>query len=149
MAGMKRLFLLAPILAVIALAVWFTWPKEKAIVAFSPSIVIKAEIADSGSEMAKGLMFRKYLGQNEGMLFVFPDSAVRTFWMKNTLIPLDMIFIAENKTIVKIHHAIPCESEKCPMYGSGLPAKYVLEVNANFTLAYGIKEGDKAEIKRP
>ena len=110
---------------------------------------IKAEIADSPEERAAGLMFRKSLGKNKGMLFVFPDSAVRNFWMKNTLIPLDMVFIAENMTIVKIHRAVPCSSEPCPLYNSGKSAKYVLEVNANLTSAYGIHEGSAAKVSLP
>lgn len=107
---------------------------------------IKAEVADTEQKRATGLMFRKSLGSNEGMLFVFPDSALRNFWMKNTLIPLDMIFIAENGTIAKIHRAVPCTSEPCSLYSSEKPARHVLEVNANLTLDYGVKEGSKVEI---
>ncbi len=112
-------------------------------------LLIRAEIADSEEERRTGLMFRESLGKSEGMLFIFPDSAVRNFWMKNTLIQLDMIFIAENMTIVKIHHAVPCTSEPCPLYSSGMPAKYVLEVNANLTSAYGIREGSAAKVSLP
>jgi uncharacterized protein len=118
----------------------------KALVVFPGGSTINAEIAQTEEQKTVGLMFRKYLGLNEGMLFSFPNSLERTFWMKNTLIPLDMIFIAENMTVVKIHHAVPCEEEPCPFYSSGKPAKYVLEVNGNYTLAHGIKEGSKVEI---
>ncbi len=102
---------------------------------------IKAEIADTDEERETGLMFRQSLGKGEGMLFIFPNAAVQNFWMKNTLIPLDMIFIAENGTIVKIHHAAPCQADPCLLYNSGQPIKYVLEVNENLTAAYGIQEG--------
>lgn len=115
----------------------------------SEPIKIKAEIADSPEERAAGLMFRQSLGKNEGMLFVFSDSAVRSFWMKNTLIPLDMIFISENRTIAKIHHATPCTSDPCQLYSSEKPVKYVLEVNANLTSAYGIREGSAAKVSLP
>ena len=113
----------------------------------SEPLKVKAEIADSPEEITTGLMFRESLGKGDGMLFVFPDSAVRNFWMKNTIIPLDMIFIAENMTIVKIHHAMPCVQGQCPLYNSGQPAKYVLEVNGNLTTDYVIEEGGKVVIE--
>ncbi len=110
-------------------------------------LAITAEVANTEQKMATGLMFRKSLGKDDGMLFVFSDSAVRNFWMKNTLIQLDMVFIAENMTIVKIHNAVPCTSEPCPAYNSGEPVKYVLEVNSNFTAGNGIAEGGKVVIE--
>lgn len=110
-------------------------------------LLVRAEIADSEEERRNGMMFRQSLGSNEGMLFVFPDSAVRNFWMKNTVIPLDMIFVAEDGTIAKIRHAVPCASEPCPLYSSEKPVKYVLEVNANLTANYGIAEGSSAGFK--
>ncbi|MFB6182833.1 MAG: DUF192 domain-containing protein, partial [Candidatus Nanohaloarchaea archaeon] len=68
---------------------------------------ITLEIADTREERKKGLMFRKSLKNNHGMLFIFNKSANRTFWMKNTYIPLNIIFINENLTIVKIVNAEP------------------------------------------
>ncbi|MBI2144610.1 DUF192 domain-containing protein [Candidatus Woesearchaeota archaeon] len=109
-------------------------------------VKIKAEISDTNEERAKGMMLRQQLDKGEGMLFFYPDSAVRNFWMKNTLIPLDMIFIAENMTVVKIHHAVPCSSEPCTLYNSEQPIKYVLEVNRNLTASHGISEGGKVKI---
>ena len=113
----------------------------------SEPLKVKAEIADSPEEITTGLMFRQSLGKDESMLFVFPDSAVRNFWMKNTIIPLDMIFIAENMTIVKIHHVVPCKEEPCQLYNSQQPIKYVLEVNGNLTTDYAIGEGSKVVIE--
>jgi len=110
------------------------------------AVEINAEVADDEAERTTGLMFRKSLGKNEGMFFIFPNPAIQKFWMKNTLIPLDMIFIAENKTIVKIHHAMPCTSDPCQLYSSGEPVKYVLEVNGNLTAEYEIEEGSRVTI---
>ena len=107
---------------------------------------ISAEVATTIEQLSRGLMFRTTLAQNEGMLFVFPHVATETFWMKNTLIPLDMIFIDENSTIVSIKHAVPCAKDPCTLYNSGKPVKYVLEVNGNLTSRYEIKEGSKVEI---
>lgn len=117
------------------------------IVAFVPQMLsVNAEIADSPEEITTGLMSRQSLGRNDGMLFVFPDSAPRAFWMKNTLIPLDMVFISEGLKVVKIHHAVPCTAEPCTIYHSEAPARYVLEVNANWTKTGGISEGNAVKI---
>lgn len=106
-------------------------------------IRISVEIADDKEERNKGLMFRNYLNENSGMLFIFDEENYQTFWMKNTLIPLDMLFINENFKIVDIKNAVPCKEEPCVLYESSKPAKYVLEVNGNFTRSKNIKIGDK------
>ena len=106
-------------------------------------IKIDVEIADHNQERMKGLMFREHLNENNGMLFVFENEEHQIFWMKNTLIPLDMIFISKDLKIVDIKYAIPCEKYACQLYESSKPAKYVLEVNGNFTTRNDIKIGDK------
>ena len=75
-----------------------------------------------------------------GMLFVYDDEQPRRFWMKDTLIPLDIIFINKNEEIVTIHHAIPCKKDPCTIYGSE-PAQYVLEVNYDLTAQNNISVG--------
>ena len=78
-------------------------------------------------------MFRSHLNESSGMLFVFPDEQKRRFWMKNTLMPLDIIFISSNFTIVDIkQNFAPCQTDPCETYTSKEPAQYVLEVNAGF-----------------
>ena len=93
-------------------------------------------------------MFREKLNENDGMLFVFDDESYLAFWMKNTLIPLDIIFIDENYGIVDIKNAVPCKEDPCALYKSLKPAKYVLEVNTNFTAKNKIKVGDKVIINQ-
>ena len=91
-------------------------------------------------------MFRKSLPQNQGMLFIFEDEQPRAFWMKNTLIPLDMIFIDANWRIVKlIKNAEPCKEDPCPTYDSERPAKYVLEVNAGQIKEKEVKVGARVQ----
>lgn len=97
-------------------------------------------IADDSNSRSRGLMDVSSLDNNQGMLFVFPDNDYRTFWMKDTLIPLDMIFINQDKTIVNI------ESNTIPMrqdihYSSKYPSMYVLEVNAGVANANSINIG--------
>ncbi len=104
-------------------------------------INIDAQVPLKQELFFKGLMGRKKLGENEGMLFAFADSAPRSFWMKDTLIPLDLIFITENLTIAKISHAVPCESDPCATYPSGMPVKYVLEIKGGLADEKGVKEG--------
>jgi YVTN family beta-propeller protein len=102
------------------------------------------EVPDDREEHARGLMFRNHLPWNAGMLFAFNDEEHRSFWMKNTLIPLDMIFVDSSSKIIDIKENVPpCEQEECPNYPSGEPAQYVLEVNAGFVQEKGVKIGDR------
>lgn len=89
------------------------------------------EIADNSLERQKGLMFRENLCTECGMLFIFKEDQPLKFWMKNTPIPLDIIFINSKKEVIGIHHATPCKEEKCEIYSSKEDGKYVLEVNTN------------------
>lgn len=80
---------------------------------------------------------------NHGMLFVFPDTEPRTFWMKNTLIPLDMLFFDAGHHLVAIQaDAQPCKADPCELYPSNAPARYVLELNAGMAAKIGAREGD-------
>lgn len=110
-------------------------------------VAVWVTVADTPYAWARGLMFVEQLPVNRGMLFAFPNEQKRSFWMKNTLVPLDMLFISVDKKIVTIHrNAVPCTALICPQYVSTAPAMYVLEVNAGFADQYGIKEGDRVEI---
>ena len=107
----------------------------------------EVEIADTQLERAQGLMFRKELKENSGMLFIFPESDKHSFWMKNTFIPLDIIWIDENFKIVYIYeNAQPCR-ESCNSITPNKDAKYVLEINSGLAEKYEMKIGDRAEIK--
>ncbi|MGK9369294.1 DUF192 domain-containing protein [Melioribacter sp. Ez-97] len=109
-------------------------------------VKIDVEIADDDIQRATGLMYREYMAENQGMLFIFPHETPQSFWMKNTILPLDMIFADAEGKIVKIHKYTTPYSESS--YSSGKPAKFVVEVNAGFTDKYGIKEGDRIVWRR-
>ncbi|OGC47369.1 hypothetical protein A2886_01970 [candidate division WWE3 bacterium RIFCSPHIGHO2_01_FULL_42_13] len=104
--------------------------------------IVKVELADTVAKRAKGLMFRKGLGENEGMLFIFPSEGKHTFWMANTYIPLDIIWISADMKIVHIEENVqPCGVEgsamdklrnMCRTYGPSENAKYVLEVGGGW-----------------
>lgn len=99
------------------------------------------EIADDSIERSGGLMYRTELGAKEGMIFLFESEEEYGFWMKNTLIPLDIIFIDSNLTITEIYkNVMPCKQINCPSYnGKG---KYVLEINSGKAEELGIGKGD-------
>ena len=109
-------------------------------------IKVDVEVADNDEERMQGLMFRVSLGENSGMLFVFDNKAKYAFWMKNTLIPLDVIFIDENFNIVDIIYAVPCKEDPCERYIPKKESLYVLEVNGNFTIKNGISIGNKIRL---
>ncbi|WP_370391949.1 DUF192 domain-containing protein [uncultured Winogradskyella sp.] len=99
------------------------------------------EIADNEYETQTGLMYRTELKENHGMLFIFPDVSFRSFYMKNTKIPLDIIYIDENMNVVSIQkNAQPFDETSLP---SEAPAKYVLEVNAGLSDLWQLQKGDK------
>jgi hypothetical protein len=103
---------------------------------------VNIEVADTDSERAQGLMNRASLAADAGMLFVFDDGLkTRNFWMKDTLIPLDILFIAGG-TIVDIQTMVPCTAEPCPIYSSRAIADSALEVNAGFAAENGVNVGD-------
>ena len=111
----------------------------------SPLIArVFVEVPDDLEESMRGLMFRTHLPGNAGMLFAYYDEKPRTFWMKNTLIPLDMIFVDGSSKIIEIKENVPpCAQDECPNYPSKEPAQYILEVNAGFVQEKGIKVGDR------
>ena len=101
---------------------------------------IDVEVAENETERQKGLMFRPYLSDSVGMLFVFDEATPQSFWMKNTMISLDIIYVDQNKKIVSIQkNAKPYSEESLPSFGS---AQYVVEVNGGYCDKYDIKVGD-------
>ena len=104
---------------------------------------IAVEVVSDPETRAQGLMFRSSLGRDHGMLFVFPVTEVYPFWMKNTLIPLDIIWIDEARKIVHIAHDMPpCRADPCLSHSPGVKARYVLELAAGEARARGLREGD-------
>jgi uncharacterized membrane protein (UPF0127 family) len=107
----------------------------------------KVEIADTQEKQALGLMFRDSLPADEGMIFVFPNEAPRSFWMKNCRIPLDIMYFDKELKLVSISaNTPPCKVSRCPSYPSKAPAQYVLELNAGTASLLGIGIGDKLTL---
>ena len=98
----------------------------------------RVEIADTNQKRAEGLMYRENLEQGGGMLFIFEKEGFYSFWMKDTLIPLDIVWINKNKEVVHIEKNIsPCAKEPCPKYKPSQKAMYVLEINPNSNIKTG------------
>ena len=98
------------------------------------------EIAKTRSQRSQGLMFRNHLSASGGMLFVYPQSGDHRIWMKNTLIPLTVIWLDENETVIGVKQLSPCDTEYCPSFGVSKSSKFVIELKIGIS---GIKPGDK------
>ena len=106
------------------------------------------EIADDPDEQRQGLMFRDTMPRDHGMLFIFDQERQRSFWMKNTRIPLDIIYFdAERRLVSVAENARPCRTRRCPGYPSEGPAQYVLELNAGEADRLGLERGDPFQLR--
>jgi uncharacterized protein len=115
-------------------------PKLRTVPITAGMHVIQAELAVTPQQQATGMMFRTQMGTNEGMLFVHADSGLRCFWMRNTLIPLAIAFIAEDGTVVNIAEMQPrSEQSHCSIK----PVRFALEMNQGWFDKRGIKPGMK------
>ena len=117
---------------------------EVAIHAGDKTVRVRVEFALTPEEQQRGLMYRQDLPKDGGMLFVFPETQIQSFWMKNTPLPLDMIFIDEDKEIVGIvENAVPFSTTGRMV---ATPSRYVLEVHGGFSAQHGIKAGQAVEL---
>jgi uncharacterized protein len=109
-----------------------------------PRATVAVEVANTGAQRELGLMYRKHLDENAGMIFVFPDAAPRNFWMHNTPISLDLIFAdAAGRVTGIVANAEPFSDK---LLGVGGDSEYVLEVNGGFCARNGIKPGDRLDF---
>jgi uncharacterized membrane protein (UPF0127 family) len=103
---------------------------------------LQVEIARTPMERTRGLMFRTDLPEDHGMLFIFDRPGKNQFWMKNTLIPLDILWMDDRKRVVHIEYQVPpCKLDPCPVYGPSVESHYVLEVKAGVVHKRGLRVG--------
>jgi hypothetical protein len=107
-----------------------------------PSVTV--EVAETGNARQRGLMLRKSMPENRGMIFVFEDRRNHEFWMHKTCLPLDMMFIDKDGFITGIEENVPTMNDRT--YSSGCPSTYVLEVNAGWSRKHGVTPGQKAKF---
>ena len=109
------------------------------------AVEVSLEVAATPAERERGLMYRTSLAEGRGMLFVFDADGNQSFWMKNTLIPLDLLFIARDGTVVGIHaNATPLSTANIAV---GKPSRYVLEVPGGWAARHGISAGARVEFR--
>ncbi len=102
------------------------------------------ELADDHAERSRGLMHRDRLADGTGMLFVHEREEPLAYWMKNTRIPLDILYFDAGRRLVSVSRAAPCSlGDRCPPYPSAGPAMYVLELNAGTARRLGVQAGDE------
>jgi uncharacterized membrane protein (UPF0127 family) len=112
------------------------------------TICFDSEIAVTAAERGRGLMFRDKLAKDRGMLFVFPEEGLHRFWMKNTRIELDIIFIAADRRVVSIsRRAQPCRQDPCDRYSPEGNVAYALEIAGGLAATYGFAAGDLVEFR--
>jgi uncharacterized protein len=149
--------LVKPTLLVLALAGsgCFLNPGCKKAEALPPAVIladgnnqpvrVRVEIADAPDTRERGLMYRQALAPDAGMLFVYPQEVEASFWMRNTFLPLDMIFISENRRVLgSVENAKPLSTDHV---GIDAPSRFVLEVNAGFVQRHGIRAGSPVRFE--
>lgn len=111
-------------------------------------VALKVEIADSAKERTRGLSKRTTLEKGTGMLFVFKEPEMMSFWMKDTLIPLEILYFDEGGNFVNAFLMEPCQEDPCPAYPSAARAAYALEVSPGFRAENSIGSGWKLDVKQ-
>lgn len=141
------IILLPIILTTIGLIILESRNKKEEKVCFKNNC-FKVELAVTPEEQKQGLMFRKNLKEEEGMLFVFKEEEEHPFWMKNTLIPLDIIWINQNKEVVFIsENTQPCSENDCNSINPDKKSQYVLELKGGVSKNIDLRVGNKIDIK--
>lgn len=120
-------------------------PREREVV-FQNGSVVEVEVVADPETRAQGLMYRPSLSPDRGMLFLFPAKAKHEFWMKNTIISLDILWLDETRTVVHVEADVPpCQADPCPSYAPDGEALHVLELAAGQVAARAIRIGDVLE----
>lgn len=138
---MKKIIAFVAVLLFLG-AVFFIYAPKSKKVCYKEKC-FQVEVADTESKREQGLMFRKKLDEGGGMLFIFKKEGIYPFWMKNTLIPLDIIWIGADKKVVFVeNNAAPCHQENCPEISPASNALYVLEISGGAAKGIGLQAGD-------
>ncbi|HSL64883.1 MAG TPA: DUF192 domain-containing protein [Gaiellaceae bacterium] len=143
--------MLAPLVAALALvAAPPTFERGTAVVrADRGPVLVRVEIAETPAQRQRGLMFRRSLAPNAGMVFLFPTEVRGPFWMKNTLVPLSIAFYGRDGRIRRILDMTPCRRDPCRLYGPGVAYRGALEVNRGAFRRWGVRVGDRVTVRRP
>jgi uncharacterized membrane protein (UPF0127 family) len=114
------------------------------------AVPFQVELAQTAAERQRGLMFRSHLAEGHGMLFIQPKAGPAAFWMKNTYIPLDLLYFDGEGRLLQIHaDTPPCRSDPCPLYISREAIKYILEIKGGSAERLDLKVGDRLHLPSP
>jgi uncharacterized protein len=108
-----------------------------------PAVTVRLEIAADPAARARGLMGRREVPEGTGMVFLYPEDVAEAFWMKNTLVPLSIAFVAADGRVVSVAEMTPCEADPCPTYAPAGPYRYAVELTAGAFPAAGVGKGAK------
>lgn len=113
--------------------------------------VIQVEVASTPAQQERGLMERTLVPRGTGMLFVFDRDQSLSFWMRNTRVPLDILFFDAQHTLINVAQAAPCPDavKDCPTYPSERPGRFVLELGAGEAARLGLAPGDRFQVRKP
>lgn len=137
------------IVTLVLLSTISTFAVEKKTIKLGGKAIV-VEVATTEEEHQKGLMYRKELPENQGMLFIFPSAQIRRFWMKNTFIPLSIAYFDADRKLIEVLDMEPVASEMAinlPHYQSSKPAQYALEMNRGWFSRNKIKPGTELKLK--
>jgi len=121
----------------------------RAVVKLPSGRSIVAVIADTPEREMYGYMFQREVKDTEGMVFVYPEAGMHPFWMKNTLVPLDIIWMDDAFAVLHIETAPPCKADPCPSYGTPRMSRYTIELKAGAASREGLKVGDTIQVSFP
>jgi uncharacterized membrane protein (UPF0127 family) len=144
-AGISRALAIAILLGTMPLVACSGGPQVIVHTTAGTEVTVTVEIAATVPQRSRGLMFREELAPMHGMLFLFPVESIQSFWMKNTPLSLDIVFIDSGHQIVGIQANTKPYSER--QLSVGRPSRYVLEVEAGFCARHGIQTGDRLEFR--
>jgi uncharacterized membrane protein (UPF0127 family) len=120
-----------------------------------PAVTVRLEGAADPAARARGLMGRREVPEGTGMVFLYPEDVAEAFWMKNTLVPLSIAFVAADGRVVSVAEMTPCEADPCPTYAPAGPYRYAVELTAGAFPAAGVGKGanvvptDPAALPKP
>lgn len=144
----KSLFILLFLAFLLTLITYrFYFNEDVLEITFENGQKIYVEVPETNEAKSLGLMYRENLDEDAGMIFIYPEEFILSFWMKNTLIPLDIIFLNKNKEIVMIKTMKPCVTETCESYLSEFPSMYAIEVNEGFALKNNLLLSQKVNFR--
>ena len=136
--------------AAVLAAAGVTFPHATAVIVTGKrSMTLRVEVASTDGQRAQGLMNRRILAPNAGMVFLFARPTRAQFWMKDTLIPLSIAFYDRRGRILRILDMAPCRADPCPVYDAGVAFRGALEVNRGAFRSWGVKRGSVVTLRRP